>query len=49
MEKERIPGKVLMREFHKISRRNKKTMGGQGPEGCIADRTTRRSEETSWG
>jgi len=28
MEKERIPEKVLKRKFHKISRRNKKTMDG---------------------
>ena len=49
MEKERMAENILMREFYKISRRTKKTMGGQCSEGCIADRTTRRSEEMSWG
>lgn len=29
--------------------KKQKTTGGQCPEGCIADRRTRRSEETSWG
>ena len=35
--------------FHNMSKRNKKTMGGQCSEGSIADRRTGRFEGTSWG